>query len=270
MVPIGVSVSRSPSCFRKVELKRDDREEEILVNGSTDEGLRVSGGLGALLHYSSIHLLCSLVLMLAVTPFIDESRNGQWIEVVLMTVVLVSAGLAVGGRRRLLGLSMLMLLPTVTANWVNHLFPSLVTPVVHLAGSIIFTGFIVYWILCSILRAKRVDSEVICAGVSIYLLLGLMWTFAYMIVAIDSPLAFNVHTDPGDPQTMTNFNALYFSYTTLTTLGIGDITPVSKVARTLAYLEAMTGMLFVAILISRLVALYSPANNRHTRTNTDS
>jgi hypothetical protein len=56
---------------------------------------------------------------------------------------------------------------------------------------------------------------------------------------------------------MQGFNAFYFSFVTLSTVGYGDITPVSKVARMLAALEAMTGLLYVAVLIARLVSLYS-------------
>jgi voltage-gated potassium channel Kch len=56
---------------------------------------------------------------------------------------------------------------------------------------------------------------------------------------------------------MTRFNAFYFSFITLTTVGYGDITPVSPIARMLAVMEAMTGTLFLGVLIARLVSLYS-------------
>lgn len=56
---------------------------------------------------------------------------------------------------------------------------------------------------------------------------------------------------------MNGFTGFYFSFITLSTVGYGDITPVSRIARWLAALEAMTGLLYVAVLISRLVALYS-------------
>lgn len=225
---------------------------------SKDRGLRFRDSLLRLLHYSSAHLLVALVLLLVTTPFVEESRGGDLLETIMVTVVLISAGLAVGGHRRILGVAMILLIPTILANWTHHLFPNLVSPTAHLSISILFTGFVIYHILCYILRASRVDSQVICAGVSIFLLIGLLWAFAYSLVTHLSDTAFAIHTDPSADQTMTRFNCLYFSYTTLTTLGIGDITPVSKVARTLAYLEAMTGMLYVAILISRLVALYDP------------
>jgi voltage-gated potassium channel len=225
----------------------------------TSRGLRGSHGLYPLLHYSAAHLLVSLVLLLASTPFIGESSDGgDLMQTVLVTVVLISAGLAAGGRKRMLGLAMLLLLPTVAATWTHHVFPHLVSPAAHLSISILFIGFVIFRTMGYILKASRVDSQVICAGTAICLLIGLLWAFAYSLVAHLSSSAFAIHTDPSDPQQMTNFNCLYFSYTTLTTLGIGDITPVSKVARTLVYLEAMTGMLYVAILITRLVALYNP------------
>ncbi len=56
---------------------------------------------------------------------------------------------------------------------------------------------------------------------------------------------------------MSGFTGFYFSFVTLSTVGYGDITPVSKVARMLAAMEAMTGLLYVAVLIARLVSLYS-------------
>ena len=61
---------------------------------------------------------------------------------------------------------------------------------------------------------------------------------------------------------MKGFNGLYFSFITLSTVGYGDITPVSKVARMLAAMEAITGLLYVAVLIARLVAIQAtPKSN---------
>jgi hypothetical protein len=56
---------------------------------------------------------------------------------------------------------------------------------------------------------------------------------------------------------MTGFTGLYFSFITLSTVGYGDITPVSRAARLLTAMEAVTGLLYVAVLIARLVSLYS-------------
>ena len=85
----------------------------------------------------------------------------------------------------------------------------------------------------------------------------LIWTMAYWLVYYLTPEAFAFNTATGTKQTMEGFNAFYFSLITLSTVGYGDITPVSKVARMLAAMEAMTGLLYVAVLIARLVGLYS-------------
>ncbi len=206
--------------------------------------------------YSAIELLAALILLLAVMPFLESSPRGELIEAALLTLVLVTAGLAVGGRSQTLWAAMLLLLPTLIAKWTQHLCPHLLSPLVPLVLSMIFTGYVAANILRFILRASLVNAEVICAGISVYILTGLLWAFGYVLVYQLTPAAFSIHTDPHDPLAMTSFNAFYFSICTLSTVGFGDITPVSKVARTLAFMEAMTGVFYVAILISRLVSMY--------------
>jgi len=103
-----------------------------------------------------------------------------------------------------------------------------------------------------VLRASSVDSEVLCASISAYLTLGLIWTMAYWLVEQLTPGAFAFNTTTGTKETMEGFNAFYFSLITLSTVGYGDITPVSKVARMLAAMEAMTGLFYVAVLIRTL------------------
>jgi len=110
-----------------------------------------------------------------------------------------------------------------------------------------------------------VDGNVLCVGISVYLILGLLWGLAYTLAAQITPNAFASNT-PGTVITMSGFTAIYFSFMTLTTVGYGDITPVADVARMLAMLEAMTGTLFVGVMIARLVCLYSASRARHTPT----
>lgn len=218
--------------------------------------------------YSTVHFLVALILLIIVTPFLENSDNEKLIEVGLVTAVLVSAELAVSGQHKVLGL--MLLVPALSSKWAHHLWPHIVPPAAHLFLGMVFSAYVVVSILRYILRTPRVNSEVLCAGVSIYLMIGLLWTFAYMMVAQLSPQAFSFVNDPVKGSVMTSFNAMYFSFTTLTTLGFGDITPVSKVARTLAFMEAITGMFYVAILISRLVAMYAPEKMEAAVSDTES
>ena len=102
---------------------------------------------------------------------------------------------------------------------------------------------------------------------SICLVLGLLWGLAYTLVAQENPNAFAFSAHPGTAATMSGFTSIYFSFTTLMTVGYGDISPVADVARMLAMLEAMTGTLFVGVMIARLVSLYSASGPSHTPAN---
>lgn len=212
---------------------------------------------------SAAQFLAGLIVMLFVAPFVDELKYGEAIDAVLITLVLIAGVLAVGRSHRTLVLAGLLMLPAVVARWISNFRPDLLPPEVHNVAALVFIGFVEFQLLHFIFRAPRVNSEVLCAGVSGYLLLGILWMSAYKLVSLLNPVdathlgafAFTVGTTT--PHPLSQFEAYYFSFITLSTVGYGDITPLSNGARTLAMMEAMTGTLYMAVLISRLVALYS-------------
>jgi len=207
--------------------------------------------------FSMVQLLIALVLLFFFVPFVEEIKGGALIVSALLSLVLLSAVLAVASRGRTLTIALLLAIPAVAGRWINHFQPHLVPSAIFLVAGIGLVTFVVVNLLRFVLRASSVDGEVFCASVSAYLMLGLIWTIAYWLVEQLTPGAFAFNTTTGTKETMEGFNAFYFSFITLSTVGYGDITPVSKVARMLAATEAMTGLLYVAVLIARLVGLYS-------------
>ena len=210
--------------------------------------------------YSAIGFLVTLVMLFIASPFVEALPRGDLIEAVLVTLVMVSAVLAVGGRRRTLIVALLLLSPALVGKWANNARPDLVPPEVFQGASMVFFAFVVAQLLRFILRAPRVDANVLCAGVSGYLMLGLLWVPAYLLAASAAPPgvdAFAFTVPPGASHAMKGFNAFYFSFITLTTVGYGDIAPVTNGARMLAVMEAIVGVFYVAVLISRLVAMHS-------------
>jgi hypothetical protein len=209
--------------------------------------------------------LGALILTLFLAPFLDELTYGPAIDTVMITVVLILGVLAVGRSHRTLVLAVVLVLPALVSRWVHHFHPHLLPASVPSVASLVFICFVEYQLLHFIFRAPRVNSEVLCAGISGYLLLGILWMSAYRLVSLLQPVdplhpelnpfAFTVGVTT--PHSLSQFEAYYFSYITLSTVGYGDITPLSNGARTLAMMEAMTGTLYMAVLISRLVALYS-------------
>lgn len=103
-----------------------------------------------------------------------------------------------------------------------------------------------------ILTHREIDLNHLMGAMSAYLLLGLIWAALFAILRLFDPGALaNVDAAPGQPGEAGQL--LYFSFVTLTTLGYGDVTPVTPLARYLALLEAVVGQLFVAVLIATLI-----------------
>ena len=210
------------------------------------------------LHFSGAYFLSALLLLIVTGPLIDELEHGILIESVLITLVLFSALLAIGGRRNTLILGSVLVIPALAGKWMNYFRPDLAPPEIFLGAGLLFTGFVVLHLFGFILRAPRVNREVLCTAVANYLMLALLWAFGYTLVAGMNPHAFVVtYGDTSVDHLMRGVNSLYFSFATLCTVGYGDIVPVSKVARMLAVTEAVVGMFYTTMLIARLVALYS-------------
>jgi len=212
--------------------------------------------------FSAVELLVALALLFLFFPFVEEVKGGDIIVSILLSLVLLSAVLAVADRKGVFFIALVLAIPAIGGRWISHFRPDLVPPPVFLVAGLALIAFVVANLLRFILRAPSVNTEVLCASISAYLMLGLLWTVAYWFVAQMNPNAFAFNPAGGTQQTMAGFDAFYFSFITLSTVGYGDITPVSKIARWLAAAEAMTGLLYVTVLIARLVSLYStPKSN---------
>lgn len=205
---------------------------------------------------TTVELLIALALLFFFFPFVEEVKDGDVIVSILLSLVLLSAVLAVADRKRVFFIAVVLAIPAIAGRWINHFRPDLVPSPVFLTAGLVLIAFVVANLLHFVLRAPSVNVEVLCASISAYLMLGLLWTVAYWLVDQLTPGAFAFNGN-AERQSIRGFNAFYFSFVTLSTVGYGDITPVSKVARMLAAMEAMTGLLYVAVLIARLVALYS-------------
>src|SRR6266700_468650 len=207
--------------------------------------------------FSTVQLLIALALFFIWAPFVEEIEGGELIVSGLFSLVLLAGIVAVADRKRVLVIAIVLAIPAIAGRWINHFRPDLIPPAVFLAGGLVLIAFVIANLLRFVLRAPSVNTEVLCASISAYLMLGLMWTMAYWLVDQLTPGgAFSFNTNAG-PRSINGFNGFYFSFITLSTVGFGDITPVSKVARMLAAMEAMTGLLYVAVLIARLVSMYS-------------
>ena len=213
--------------------------------------------LPRLRRFTNLQLLIALALLFFFFPFVEEVKGGDIIASILLSLVLLCAVVAVADRKEIFLIALILAVPAIVGRWVNHFRPDLVAPPVFLTAGLVLIAFVVANLLRFVLRAPSVNLDVLCASLSAYLMLGIIWTIAYWLVDQLTPGGAFAFNTGGEKQSMRGFNAFYFSFVTLSTVGYGDITPVSKIARMLAALEAMTGLLYVAVLIARLVSLYS-------------
>lgn len=123
----------------------------------------------------------------------------------------------------------------------------------------LFFGFITWNQLRGVLRLKEITGEAISMAISVYLLLGFTWGFVYDVIYQLQPSAFSLNGVPSAPLVGRGhpvFPVLsYFSFITLTSIGYGDIAPVTLQARFVAMAEGVTGQFFLAVLVARLVSM---------------
>ena len=137
----------------------------------------------------------------------------------------------------------------------NVLALNLASPVYLYASFAALFGFLLLAIsftLKQIAIATDISPNRLIGAVCVYLLLGVIWAVAYTMLEMISPGSFGGFT----PLQGRGWDSewLYFSFVTMTTLGYGDILPVSATARALAYMQAVFGQLYVAILVAGLVS----------------
>ena len=109
-----------------------------------------------------------------------------------------------------------------------------------------------YWIGREIFTTSEVTLDVVRGGISVYMLIGFLWALLYGIV---NTLDANAFSQPLIQQD-SYLRTMHFSFTTLTTLGYGDIVPLSEVAQVLTNLEAIVGQMYSSVLIAILIGSY--------------
>ncbi len=192
-----------------------------------------------------IFFLTFLLLYIGFAPFLYRFLPFRRIYDLSFTAVLLAGIYAVSEQPRQSIIAALMAVPMLFLMWTGK-------PEVaywgHAGGSL-FLGYTIVLMVGAVLKARTVTSHVISAAVSAYLLLGVLWSFVFNILNKFQAHAFSV--DLSEP-----YAALYYSFVTLTTLGYGDISPLTPDARALSVLEAIIGQLYLAVLVARLVGIY--------------
>ncbi len=205
------------------------------------------------------YLLVTLLLVLVLFPYSEEGQLSQLVLTFLTSLMLLSAIYAVSHRRALMIFAIGLSVPAVAGGWLSALLQiQWLTVGVNLTV-IVYLTFTMVVVLGYILerhQSAKTTLDLIYAAISIYLMLGIAWSFLFMLVETIQPGSFFVRPEQNLDGILNQADFIYYSFATLTTLGYGDITPATPHVRSLAILEAVTGTLYIAVLIARLVGLY--------------
>jgi Ion channel len=195
-----------------------------------------------------------LVFIFVILPMEEAGLPGRIALDIVLLLLMVAGALKIEERRVTTIFAISVALVAAIVLWIALLHP---TPPIRRASSVLsVVALLTYvWIVLLVMfRRGRVTWTRLQGGVAAYLLLGLAWSAAYQLVEELHEGSFHFLTPPKDLSQLSAKMA-YFSFTTLTTVGFGDITPLAPFARSLAIAEALVGQLFPAILIGALVAM---------------
>ena len=207
----------------------------------------------------SFLLVFLLLLVFVIYPFFPPRGFGKVVIDVFTSLVLISSTLAIERRSwRWVAFGLAGL--TLGTRWAAYARPTYELFVATMLFSTVFITFACIAILSRVFAAGPVTRHRIEGAVAVYLLTGLAFGSLFALVALVEPGSFDL-TDlklEGDVRTV--FDQLdgrfsYFSFITLTTVGYGDVTPASAMAKQIAVLEGLIGQLYPAILLARLVAM---------------
>ena len=209
-------------------------------------------------------LLIAIVSLFAIRPFLKGIIGITLLMDIFFTIILLSGAYAVSQKKTAFIIATILLLPALVAHWVNYFISIPYSNFVFLIFETLFFTFVTVTILSYLFRAEEITSDVIIAAICAYFLLGLIWALIFSIIESVQPGSFQISEDEESVVSI----LFYFSFVTLTTLGYGDVTPISTSARSLALLESIMGQLYLAILIARLVGIHiSQSMSKKTKKN---
>ena len=206
-------------------------------------------------HFGPLLLaLCVLFLLYPVMVELDLVRLYRLGFIALLVVAIWT----VSRDRRVVIAALALGVPTVIGQFAIYAapLPAVLTATGVLA--LVFLAFTTVVILLAVLEPGKVTSDKLAGAICAYLMIGLTFAILFSVLEVTRPGSFSLPRDLAGPALGHGgeYVFIYFSFTTLTTLGYGDITPMASFPRTLTWMEAAVGQLYLAILIARLVGLH--------------
>jgi hypothetical protein len=193
-----------------------------------------------------IYIIFAIILVLLVNPFIRPlGLIGHLFSTLILSMIPLASAYTLTEDRKKAIIVLLIAAPFVILEGLNVFFTNRPLMVVAYSFGTILYFYIIVLLVIKLLSIRVITADLIFCAISIYLLIGIMWAGIYRVLEGISPGSFSETTD-----------LLYFSFVTLTTVGFGDVAPLSPLSRRLAVFEAAMGNVYVAVIIAMIVGRY--------------
>ena len=202
-------------------------------------------------------LLAALIVLVLVYPFLDEKPAGRAFIAVFDLAILVLALRASrsGGSETRIGY--FLVIPAMGLHAAAALGGQSGLIASSLFAQAVFHGFVVFSLMRYMLRDEYMTLDELFAAAALYVLMAFVFGYLYALLEHQVPGSFYINEANNAGGLTSWFDLLYFSFTCLTSVGFGEVTPVNDHARSLVMVEQTLGVLYLALVISRLVALQS-------------
>jgi diacylglycerol kinase len=213
-----------------------------------------------------LSLLAAILVYLAIGPVLDKTKEFKFFLDIFFSIILLAGIFAVSQKKRSTIIAFTFAIPSLVTVWLRELTGGIALEITSSVLTTLFFGYAVIVLLAFILNSTRVTHNVIYAALIGYLIMGLMWASIYSLIDTITPGSFKaLQSSIDNPRLI----YLYFSYVTLTTLGYGDISPLTAPAYSFSILEAIIGQIYLTVLIARLVAMHITHSDRGSRNGLD-
>lgn len=209
--------------------------------------------LARLLEQRCFLLFWALLAMLIAMPFLVDTLHGRGAIGILNVTILVTAVAAVQRSKLLLGIAILLGVPAFALQVVAMRSGTLEQFALSWGFNAAFYAFTIGNLLRYVLRQGAMTADKLYGAVAAYLMIAILGAFLHGVLQYLYPGAYSYQ---GAVKTLDLAELIFFSFTVLTTAGFGDITPNLIQSRFLTMIEAVTGVMYVAILIARLTGVY--------------
>ena len=203
-------------------------------------------------------LLASLILLFIFRPY-DRGPLYMGIWQIFLIIVFFSAIFNCNHSKKIKIISTCFGVPAVLLQWINLIQPNIYFALIFIICTIIFIFITTTSIIKQVVINARVRMETLKGVVCAYFMVAFGFAFIYYFIVLVSPETFHFAYFDAVTASHSRFlsELMYFSFVTLLCIGYGDVIAILDVGQTFAILEGIIGQFYIAILVSRLVAVYS-------------